>query len=76
MDSSATAPVAPDLGTRHQFHGVQPVLPVRKPSVLSARPLHESGRTPVPGETARFSVLGGIPLNEAARLAASGVEPT
>jgi uncharacterized glyoxalase superfamily protein PhnB len=26
--AAAPAPAAPDLGTRHQFHGVQPVLPV------------------------------------------------
>jgi len=55
-------------------HRREPVLPVRKPSVLGTRPLHEPGRGAVPGEPARFSVLGGIPLNEAARLAASGTE--
>jgi chromosome partitioning protein len=44
----------------------EPVLPVRKPSVLGTRPLHEVGRT---------SVLGGRPLNEAGRVAVSAAAP-
>lgn len=46
----------------------EPILPVRKPSVLGGRPLHEAGRLPN-GEMARPSVLGARPLNEAGRLA-------
>lgn len=50
----------------------EPILPVRKPSVLGARPLQEQVRAPGLGDTGRHSVLGGIPMNEAARLAAAG----
>ncbi|RZI93107.1 MAG: VOC family protein, partial [Variovorax sp.] len=28
MSTQAGASAVPDLGTRHQFHGIQPVLPV------------------------------------------------
>jgi len=47
----------------------EPILPVRKPSVLGTRPLHDTSRGSVLGESARPSVLGGRPLNEAARAA-------
>ena len=46
----------------------EPILPVRKPSVLGTRPLHEA-RTSVLGEQ-RSTILGGKPMNEAGRLAA------
>jgi chromosome partitioning protein len=46
----------------------EPILPVRKPSVLGARPLHEAARSTVPGEP-RSTILGGKPMNEAGRLA-------
>lgn len=53
----------------------EPILPVRRPSVLGARPVNEAGRVATLGETQRPSVLGGRPLNEAARLAATGTTP-
>lgn len=43
----------------------EPILPVRKPSVLQGRPLNE---------TARTSVLGARPLNEAGRLGVAGLQ--
>jgi len=49
----------------------EPILPVRKPSVLGGRSLNE-GRTSPLAEPQRTSVLGGLPLNEAARVALSG----
>lgn len=45
----------------------EPILPVRRPSVLQGRPLNES---------ARPSVLGARPLNEAGRLASGGAPLT
>ena len=45
----------------------EPILPVRKPSVLGTRPLHEVGRA---------TVLGGRPLNEAGRVAVGGASTT
>lgn len=53
----------------------EPVLPVRRPSVLQGRPLHDPARGSVLGEAPRTSVLGGLPMNEAARLAAAGTTP-
>lgn len=53
----------------------EPVLPVRRPSVLQGRPLQEAGKGSVLGEAPRTSVLGGLPMNEAARLAAAGGTP-
>jgi chromosome partitioning protein len=52
----------------------EPILPVRRPSVLGARPLHEAASR-VLAEGARPSVLGGRPLNEAARVAVTGTTP-
>jgi len=50
----------------------EPILPVRRPSVLGGRPLNEAGRVATPGEPPRPSVLGARPLNEAGRLAVTG----
>jgi len=51
----------------------EPVLPVRKPSVLGTRPLHEAGRGSM--AESRSSVLGGLPLNEAGRGTGSAANP-
>lgn len=55
----------------------EPILPVRRPSVLQGKPLNEAARTSVLGgkplnEAPRTSVLGARPLNEAAVRAVAG----